>query len=66
MRAGGSSLPGTAGSNPAEDMGPGVCFECSVLSERSLCEGPIPRNPTECLRVSLNIMWSNNNSLRLQ
>ena len=50
VRARDSSLSGTASSNPAGDMGPGVCFECSVMSGRSLCDGLIPKNPTECLR----------------
>ena len=32
---------GTAGSNPAGDMG--VCRECCVLSFTGLCDGPITR-----------------------
>jgi hypothetical protein len=53
----GSSLSGISVSNPACGMGPGICFECFVLSGRGICDYPVPRNSTEracaCVRACM-------------
>ena len=52
----GRSLAGIVGSDPDEGM---ECCECCMLSERGLCNGPIP-HPEEsyrvCVCVSLNMI----------
>ena len=50
-------LPGTWGPE---------CVLSVLCCQVEVCDGLIPRNPAECLRVSLNIMRRNNNSVHLQ
>ena len=61
----GLSLAWVAGSDAGEGMA--VRFECCVSSGRGLYDGPIPRqrSSTECVCVSLSVIWCIINLLHL-